>query len=97
MPVPRDLQRMYSFCMVFSECKTGRLQHESCCNPIGLVVITNIFGLMRMKFGLGWSSVTSTHCVWKFCGEAVLKPGVVLLNDSNVNKVYAENEVTILC
>jgi len=35
-----------------------------------------------MKFGLGWSTVTSAHCVWNFGGEAVLKPGGVLLNDS---------------
>jgi hypothetical protein len=50
-----------------------------------------------MKFGMGWSIVTSTHCVWNFVDEEVLKPGVVLLNDSNVNRVYAESEVTILC
>jgi hypothetical protein len=37
-----------------------------------------------MKFGLGWSTVTSAHCVWKFDGEAVLKPGVILLNESDV-------------
>jgi hypothetical protein len=50
-----------------------------------------------MKVGLGWRTATSTHCIWNFGDEAVVKLGVVLLNDSNVNKVYTENEVTILC